>query len=358
MCRYEFFAEMRHKHQAQYIATAHHKEDHAESVLLHLLRGSGLKGLRGILPFNNNIVRPLLAVSKAQILEYLSNHHIPYRLDHSNADLRFTRNRIRHELIPYLVEKYNPQLINSLNQLADIVQQEDDWLNRLTMDFWREAVSERPDRLVIALEPFAQAHPAAQRRLVMLVCRRLTGFEGWEKKDIDSILRLSQSPGSRPYLRLKKGLLVYKVYEQLIFTTRARKKVAFCHQLEVPGQVYIKETGELVSSRVLPREQYRADSQDILLDWDKVKGPFLVRSRLPGDRFAAFPASGSTKLKEYFINKKIPWEEREQTPLLVSAEGRIYALLGLAVDHEARVSPQTERILVIKRERISGIEQY
>ena len=84
----------------------------------------------------------------------------------------------------------------------------------------------------------------------------------------------------------------------------------------------------------------------------------MVRSRLPGTRFAAFPASGSTKLKEYFINKKIPWEEREQTPLLVSAEGRIYALLGLAVDHEARVSPQTERILVIKRERISGIEQY
>ncbi|HCF51406.1 MAG TPA: tRNA lysidine(34) synthetase TilS, partial [Syntrophomonas sp.] len=174
ICRYDFFAEVLQRHQAQYIATAHHQEDNAESVLLHLLRGSGIQGLRGILPINNNIVRPMLGISKAQIMEYISKNQIPYGVDYSNNDLRFTRNRIRHELIPCLREKYNPQLINTLNQLADIVRQEDDWLQDLTVGCWQEIVTEGPDRLVIAIQPFSAAHPAAQRRLVMAVCRRLT----------------------------------------------------------------------------------------------------------------------------------------------------------------------------------------
>jgi tRNA(Ile)-lysidine synthase len=357
ICRYDFFAEVLQRHQAQYIATAHHQEDNAESVLLHLLRGSGIQGLRGILPINNNIVRPMLGISKAQIMEYISKNQIPYGVDYSNNDLRFTRNRIRHELIPCLRGKYNPQLINTLNQLADIVRQEDDWLQDLTVGCWQEIVTEGPDRLVIAIQPFSAAHPAAQRRLVMAVCRRLTGLEGWEKKDIDSIIRLGQSPGSSHYLRLRKGLMVYKVYDQLVFTTRQRKKVAFNYPLTVPGQVYIEETGELVSCFVLPREKCGPQSRDTLLDWDRVKGALFLRSRLPGDRFAVSPTSTSTKLKEYFIKNKIPWADRERIPILASDLGRIYALVGQAVDNDAWVTSQTEYILVIKRERLNKTDQ-
>ncbi len=352
ICRYAFFAEVLEKCQAQCIATAHHQEDNAESVLLHLLRGSGTQGLRGILPINNNVVRPLLGLKKDQILEYLHQNQVPYRMDHSNADLGFTRNRIRHELIPLLEEHYNPQLVNSLNQLADIISKEDDWLRELTSQLWEQVVSESVDGLVLHLPTFFQFHTAAQRRLVKAICDHLTGAQGWEKQDIDSIIRLGQSQGSSRYLALKQGLMVYKVYEQLQFTTHRRRNAAFSYNFPVPGEITIKETGETVSCSLLPGEQYCPHSPHTVLDWDKLEAPLVLRSRMPGDRFTPPGTSRSTKLKEYYIKKKIPWEERERIPLLVSAQGMVYALVGYESGEEARATSQSRYILVIKRERL------
>lgn len=354
ICRYDFFSEVMQKHQADCIATAHHQEDNAESVLLHLLRGSGTQGLRGILPINNNIVRPLLGVKKAQILAYLSYNQVPYRVDHSNTDMGFTRNRIRHELIPFLEERFNPQLVKSLNQLADIIAQEDDWLQQLTAQLGDEVVSKDQQSLVLDLPSFYKAHPAAQRRLIRSICRRLTGSTAWEKNDIDSIIRLGQSPGSSRYLKLKQNLMVYKVYQQLHFTTLRRQSVAFHYAFPVPGEILINATGELVSCAVMSREEGPFPDNATLLDWEKVDSPLLLRSRMPGDRFNPTGSRNSIKLKEYYIDKKIPWEERQRIPLLVSPQGKIYALIGQAVDKDARVSSQSRYILTIKRERLKA----
>lgn len=357
ICRYDFFREVLQKHQADCIATAHHQEDNAESVLLHLLRGSGTQGLRGILPINNNIVRPLLGVKKAQILEYLIDNQVPYRVDLSNTDMGFTRNRIRHELIPYLKEHYNPQLINGLNQLADIILQEDDWLQMLITELWAKVVKEDQGSLVLELPSFYQAHPAAQRRLILSICRHLTGSLNWEKRDIDSIIRLGQSPGSAHYLGLKQHLMVYKVYQQLRFTTLRRRSAAFHYDFVAPGEITIEATGELVSCSVVARADLTKSDRDTILDWEKLDHPLQLRSRMPGDRFTPIGAHSSQKLKKYYIDRKIPWEERERIPLLASPQGKIYALIGQAVDKDAQVSSQSQYILVIKRERLKA-EQF
>jgi tRNA(Ile)-lysidine synthase len=354
ICRYTFFGEIMQKHQANFIATAHHQEDNAESVLLHLLRGSGTQGLRGILPLNNHLVRPLLGVKKAHILDYLHHNQVPYRFDDSNADVGFTRNRIRHELIPLLEDVYNPQLIRSLNQLAEIIRLEDDWLQELTRQLWKEVVTGNDDGLTLYLPAFCQAHPAAQRRLVMAVCERLTGKPGWEKKDIDSIIRLGRSPGSSRYLGLKQGLMVYKVYEQLCFTTRRRGHAPFSYALTVPGEVFITETGERVSCTVLHSADPRGHSGVTIVDGEKLDMPVFLRSRKPGDRFIPPGSSHSIKLKEYYINRKIPWQERERIPLLVSAQEKIYALIGQEVSEEARVSSHSRYIVAIKREKLNS----
>ncbi|MGI6434064.1 MAG: tRNA lysidine(34) synthetase TilS [Syntrophomonadaceae bacterium] len=376
--RYRFFTEVMEKHQAQRIATAHHKEDNAESILLHLLRGSGSRGMRGILPLNQHIIRPLLCVSKAQIMNYLQEQQIPYGWDASNMDSGFTRNRIRNELIPYLQEHFNPRLVDSLNRFAEIARQEDKWMQDLTELLWQQVVTVHKDSLQVAVKPFLKAPPAAQRRLVLDLCCHLLGSEGWEKSHIDSIIKLAQRAGSSRYLRLKRGLRIYKIYEKLVFTTQEPKKVKFNYRISVPGQILIEETGELLRYFVLPREQYTPHDEDTCLDWEQLlfaletEGffqtrepspspcleeplylPLFIRSRLPGDRFTPPEASTPAKLKEYFIENKIPWADRDRIPLLASS-GRVFAILGQAVDKDVRVSSQTAHILVIKRERLNG----
>ena len=255
-------------------------------------------------------------------------------------------------MIPLLDEHYNPQLSNSLSQLADIISQEADWQRELSYQLWEQVVSESADGLVLHLPTFYQFHAAAQRRLVKAICGHLTGAQGWEKKDIDSIIRLGQSQGSSRYLGLKQGLMVYKVYQQLQFTTHRRRNAAFSYDFSVPGEITIKETGETVSCSLLPGEQYSPHSTHTVLDWDKLEAPLVLRSRMPGDRFTPPGTSRSTKLKEYYIERKIPWEERERIPLLVSAQGTVYALVGHESGEEARATSQSRYILVIKRERL------
>lgn len=354
ICRYRFFTEVMEKYQARRIATAHHKDDNAESILLHLLRGSGSRGMRGILPLNKHIIRPLLSLSKAQIMIYLHEHQIPYGWDATNMDSGFTRNRIRNELIPHLQECYNPQLVDSLNRFAEIARQEDQWMQDLTGLLWQQVVTVQKDSLQVAVKPFLEAPPAAQRRLILSLCRHLLGSEGWEKSDIDSIISLARrAAGSSRYLRLKRGLMVHKVYERLIFTTHEPPKVKFNYPVSVPGQILIEETGDLLRCFVLPREQYIPHDEDTCLDWELLTGPLYFRSRVPGDRFTPPEASSPAKLKEYFIEKKIPRADRDQIPLLAST-GRVYAIIGQAVDKNVRISSQTAYILVIKRERLNG----
>lgn len=363
MYRYRFFAQVMEKHGADRIATAHHMEDNAESVLAHLLRGSGYRGMRGILPVNGHIIRPLLCANKDQIMNYVRDQGILYVQDASNMDTGFTRNRIRHELIPYLEKHFNPQLVDGLNRLADIARYEDEWMQDIAGAFWQQAVTTKEDSLEIAVIPFLKAPLAAQRRLVLELCRHFLGSEGWQKSDIDQIINLAQRvTGSSRYLGLRRGLMVYKVYDKLVFTTSRPRKVSFSYPLAVPGKIAVDETGDLISCFVGPGEEYIYHGENTCLDWDRLLSiikadgnsplSLVVRSRLPGDRLTPPKASNPTKLKKYLIERKIPWADRDKIPILASNR-RIFALVGEVVDQDVQVSAQTTRVLVIKREKPS-----
>lgn len=346
--RYRYFAELAVKLGASRIATAHHQDDNTETVLLNFIRGSGIKGLRGIRPVNGIIIRPLLCVNKKEIEQYLAENAIAYCIDQSNFCTDYLRNRIRHQLLPLLQQDYNPRIGDSLNQLADIAAQENEAVEIETERFWEQLIiNETADEIVLDGDGILQVHPAYQRRIILKALFTLYGESGWNFKDVEQVRDLLTKSGSTKQLQLKKGLFVKKVYRQVIFSSKPADQVSFNYKVAVPGQVCIPETGKSYSFCLLKREDFNPGPDDFYLDYDKIEGEPYLRSRQPGDLFSPRGMQGRKKIKDFFIDLKVPREERDQVPLLATAN-TVYAILGFRISRHAVVDADTSRILLIK----------
>lgn len=346
--RYQFFSKLMADLSAHHIATAHHRDDAAETVLLHLLRGSGVKGLRGIMPVSGSIIRPLMAVDRAAILSYAQDNHIAYCTDQSNSDPVYLRNRIRMNLIPLLKEQFNPRISDTLNQLAVIARDENQVMEQLVYNDWPLLVKETRDDLIsLDYAAFSLLLPGLQRRIIIHALSLLAGETGWSMEDINIIMDLATRPGSSRVVYLKKGVKVNKSYRLLVFSTFIPACPEFCYPVEVPGLVKIKETGEVYSFD-LAESSLNREPGAIYLDYDKM-GPLELRSRRPGDIFFPYGMEGHKKLKKFFIDLKIPVFERNCIPLLASDQD-IYAVLGYRIASLAAIDAHTERIIVIKKE--------
>ncbi|MEA1960114.1 MAG: tRNA lysidine(34) synthetase TilS [Bacillota bacterium] len=348
--RYEFFRELAEKLEASCIATAHHHDDVAETVLLHLLRGTGIKGLRGIMPHNGQLVRPFLDVTRQEILNYLSQNQLAYRIDESNDCVAYTRNRIRHELIPYLEESFNPRIVETLCQLARISADENDLMEAWTDECWHEIVS-APEGETIHLNrsAFSALPVAIQRRLVMFAFSQLSENGGWTLSDAEKVLILSEKDGSSRVLHLKKKVKVNLSYDKIVFTRQLPERKGFKYRVPIPGQIKIEETGDTYEFRLIPREGFQPCPEEFYFDYNCLSQPLYLRSRKNGDVFCPFGMKGTKKVKDFFIDQKIPYFERERLALLVSAEDKVYAILGFRRGREALVSTNTDTILVIKK---------
>ncbi len=350
--RYQYFNEVRKLTGAELIATAHHYDDVAETVLLHLLRGSGIKGLRGILPKSGNLIRPLLMASKEELLNYLQARGIDYCLDKSNDDSVYLRNRIRHGLIPYLQKEFNPRIVGKLNQLALIARDENEALEEESRHLWGGVLlKEEEDSLVLDNQALSLLPRAYQRRIVMRAFAQLTSESEWNLEDVQKVLELSSKKGSSLTLHLKKKVRVNKSYDRMIFSTLSIESISFQYKVPVPGKIEISETGESYQFTLVEREDYCPESEDIYLDYDILPESIYLRSRRAGDIFRPQSMTGSKKLKKYFIDLKVPYYERDRVALLAAEDREIFAVLGLGISRMAAISSATRTVLLIKKSR-------
>lgn len=355
--RYQYFNELRELTGAERIATAHHYDDVAETVLLHLLRGSGIKGLRGILPQSGNLIRPLLMVNKEELLNYLQAKEIDYCLDQSNNDSVYLRNRIRHGLIPYLQKEFNPRIVGKLNQLALIARDENEALEEESRRFWdRLLLKEEKCSLVLDNQALILLPRAYQRRIILRAFANLTGESEWNLEDVQKVLELSEKKGSSLTLQLKKQVRVNKSYDKMIFTTLSIEPLSFKYKVSVPGRIEITETGEIYQFTLINREDYSPQSEDIYLDYDMLPETFYLRSRQVGDIFRPQGMNGSKKLKKYFIDIKVPYYDRDRVALLAAEEREVLAVLGLGISRMAAISSDTRMVLLIKK--VKSREKY
>jgi tRNA(Ile)-lysidine synthase len=354
--RYGFLERVRSLHEGQKIAVAHTLNDQAETFLMRLLRGSGPTGLSGIPPVRGGvIIRPLIQVAREEVEAYLTMHGLSYAIDSSNVRTGHLRNRIRLELVPLLLE-YQPKLVEHLGETAVQMREEDEILDNLAGEWMeREAEIHAGGGISIAVAPFL-ALPAALRNVVTRrILRTVRGdLRRIGRVHIRSVEDLARSERAQGSLDLPNGLKLTRTYDRLIYSLRTEQVTPdFSYSVEGPGTLFLREIRmnlTLVEKERTGEPTAPASPWTALLDGDKVRFPLLIRSVRPGDRFVPLGMKGHKKLKDFFVDLKVPLARRRATPLLCVDDIPIW-VGGFRIDDRFKVSPSTKRILMARFEQ-------
>ena len=331
------------------IALAHHRDDNAETILHHLLRGSGLTGLAGIRPVQGRRIRPLLCVGREEIRAYLEAGHISWCEDSTNQSLDYTRNRIRSQVLPLLKTAVNEQAEEHILQAGQIIGQADAYLRQQAEEIWQEAVCGREEDLAaIPLTAFARQPEILKTYLIRHMLDQL--HPGW--KDIGSrhftaIAELAGKPvGSR--LDLPGGLIARTGYETLEIVRKTERKVSVKTESGADGEIHGRQTVPELHMTVFSRQKDQEIPKNQYTKWfdyDKIKGTLSVRTRRTGD-YLILPSGGSKTIARYMIDEKIPKEKREQ--ILLLAEGsHVLWVVGFRISEYYKIEEHTENILQV-----------
>ena len=361
MVRYERFRKVMEETGAQYVAVAHHRDDQAETVFLHLLRGSGLDGLCGMEDILQWLLRPLLDTGRDQIQAYLNRNGLEYRTDSSNQDNAYTRNAIRNELFPLIRQKTGFPVAASLIRTARLLRADRDFLQQMaSAQYDRLVLSKENNAVAIRRESLYGLHPAMAGRCIRMAWKELTGnVAGLEEKHIAGILDLAGRKSSGLKLQLPKGVSASIEYDRLLLAASGREiqNPQFHIPLNVPGMAELPERGLLIYTALYDREEYEKVFRSIekpketslhqIFDYGKINKGINIRNRRNGDVFYPYRSPGSKKLKEYFIDEKIPRGKRENIPLL-AVDNNIIWVMGYRTSEKYKVDNTSKVILSVR----------
>lgn len=325
--RYAFLQETAQRVGADVIATAHNAEDNAETLLLHLIRGSGLRGLTGIPPRRDNIVRPFLTTSRREIEAYLRVYGLPHVEDSSNVDERFARNRVRRQLLP-LLEQMQPQFVAHAGKTARLLAQDEEYLTQQARKQLGE-VGELPDGLHVPAAAVAHAPAALAPRMVRVLLERLNGDGGkCTAEHLLAVAGLCQSDDPSAQVSLPNGLVARRVYDRLELVVENGAQELDCAVLPLPGALTLPW-----GTITVRKEIYDESAQtpcSFYLSCAKVEAGLTIRARRTGDMLAR-PGRMRRALKKILIDEKIPRHIRDAVPVL-DCGGNVAAVAGLGPD--------------------------
>lgn len=371
--RYCFLRQVAQETGAASIAVAHHADDQVETLVMHWLRGSGLAGLSGMRPRERDIIRPLLSVNRADILDYCAHYGLAFREDASNQDRRFLRNRIRHDLLPML-EQYNGHLRATLLRNAEVLAEEDHYIESRVDVCWSEVIChEEASRLEGSVSAYRRLPIAMRRRLVRRMGLQLSGGEiALELRHCEAVDALLLRPAGSGKLHLPGNRSVQRVYDRFLFgalekeakqrhpgtlLTEPRSRVP----LPIPGEARLPGSHWLVRSAVLnyqttfPPGYERGDAKRGYMDLDAVQPylPLSLRARRPGDRFRTLGLKTEKKLQDVLVNAKVPQAERDRLPLVCGADDTILWVAGYQIADQVKLTPATRHVAVLELEALS-----
>lgn len=371
--RYQFLFDQARRHRAQAVAVAHHADDQVETVLMHFLRGAGLPGLSGMAYRGTMaswdpkipLVRPLLEIWREEIEAFVVSVGLEPRVDASNRDQTYFRNRLRHSLLPEL-EAYNPQIRQVLWRMSEVLGEENRYLESLAGEAWRACfIKESPDRVQLRLPAFRALSTALRRRVLRRAIGRLRpglrdiGFEAIarglaffeappESGEIDLVARLNLA-AIEDRLILKtweadlpdwgKPLLI-SASQESILDLGEPALLRHGWQVEVDLVPELPEDPLVKAGEMGPKEAW--------LDADKLNSPLTVRGRRGGERWQPLGMAGHTQsLQDFFINEKVPAHLREVWPLVCSGD-EVAWVVGLRPSEVFKVGEDTQRVLQLR----------
>lgn len=208
--RYEFFDEILKQTESNKIAIAHNKNDKVETIIMHLLRGSGLSGLKGIEPIRENVIRPLIECERKEIEKYCDENRLEPRIDKTNFENDYTRNKIRNIVIPYIEKELNPNIIETIDRLSEVVKKEDRYLEKVALDVYDKIlIKQEPGQIMLELKGFNEQDEVIKSRIILYTVKKLFGSsQGIEKIHINDIIKLCNNNIGNKYLTPNKKIKI------------------------------------------------------------------------------------------------------------------------------------------------------
>ncbi len=350
--RYGFFNENLDELGGGKIAVAHNLNDQAETVLQRLIRGTGVDGLSAMSFENNNIIRPILNVPKSEILKYLHDNSYEYCIDKTNLHDIYGRNKIRLNLIPYLEENFNPNIQNVLYRMSEAMQRDKKIIEKYTeLKFQELLVEKDAKRVVLNLSKLKSLKPGESGRIVKRAIEELKGNTiNIEMKHINYMLGFMQAADTGKKINLTEGFTTEISYDNFIINKNVENIPNFEYNIILNDSLYIPEVGKTLTVKILNITEFdRKNRNSISLDYGLLRGNPIVRNRRPGDSMIPCGMSGKKKIKDVFIDLKIPAAERDKK-LIIEAGGDILWLEGFRINNSYKVSDSTKKILNITME--------
>lgn len=364
--RYESFLNVCKKYKCNKIAIAHNKNDNAETVLFHLIRGSGIRGLSGIditrtvTTLNNQeveIIRPLLSLKRSEIEEYLSKMNFDYIVDSSNLTDDYSRNKIRNQVLSYITKEINTKAVEHITKAAEQIGEVSDFIDQLIDNKYKRIAKEDRDEICLSLEELQKEDIVIQKGIIRKAIEKLSKcLKDIEYKHIEKILELKEKPVGKT-VHLPNGLGSKKAYDSILIyknNNTEEEKETKKHEinsavLPIPGDYELKNYGKRIKTKLIVYDKNARipnNSCNKWIDYDKIKNTVVIRNRTEGDYLQINKNGGNKKLKDYFIDKKIPREMRDNILLIADGNHIIWILGdGERISEYYKVNENTKRIL-------------
>jgi len=349
---------------ASKIALGHTSDDQAETVLMNLLRGSGLKGVGGMNPARFPYIRPLFYCSRSEVIGFLKDREISYCKDSSNEKTDYLRNRIRLELIPYLRENYNPRITENLFETSEIFRDENDYLEVLEDHEFDRVISRSTDSESLNLDigPFATLPLALKRRLVRKAIQSIKGdLRRISFFHIQEVLHLFKESQKGKRIDLPDNIEVLCLGDRVAFKRIHKSDSSilsgdgstsdWMKPLTIPGETQVEQAGLTLKAEIIGPSGTGFPAGKVnqaFLDFEKTGDDLMIRFFQAGDRLRPLGMKGTKKLKSLFIDEKVPQEFRSNIPILTTGDNDIIWVYGMRIADTYRVTPGTSKVLFIK----------
>ena len=343
--RYECFYAVMKERKGNKIAVAHNQNDQAETLLMRLFRGSGIKGLAGIAVRREEIIRPLLYVARSQIEAYCKENTLLYRNDCTNEETKYTRNSIRNIVLPNIQRAYNPNIIATLSHTATMIQDENEFLEKLCHSVSKEMVKEENDKTIISIEALKKQDIVLQRRIVRQAYLKYSAdLHDISWRHVNMILELLNKESGKE-INLPHGLKAAIQYGHLCLYRQLPKQAPFACELAFDKEILLEESKvKMIIS--LKNAELDGNPYTKVFDYDKINNGLILRNRQVGDRIFSKALQGNKKLKDYCIDEKIPRGERDKMVLLADGQDIVW-IVGRRISDRYAVTKDTKNFLYV-----------
>ena len=355
--RYNFFDDIVKDEGYTKIATAHNANDQAETILFRLMRGSGIEGLCGIKVRRDKIISPILCLSRKEVEEYIEINNLKPRIDKTNFEKIYNRNKIRLDIIPYIKENFNEDIIQTLNRMSVLLQKDNEFIENSARSFYEKHCIEQSDYFIIKKEMFDNKEAVVTR----VIRYALTNFSkthyDFEMKHIYEICNLAKNNSGKA-IDLPNKIYAENIYGDIYIKERINinnidvKQEIVVNKNEINGKkIFFND--ENIEFSVLKNDSNLDLNQNNFIkyfDFDKINDSISLRKRKNGDKIIPLGMKGSKKIKDLFIDMKVPKEERDCIPLLCFDEN-ISWIVGIRVSEEYKITNKTKNILRVIVER-------